>query len=238
MDIVFKIRKAFVKWVTLGSPLLAIAIIYFFDFRPLNFFRYILNPDFFKTIKQSNTELVINQVFVTFLINLFLELFRNLGDFSLKVINNDRKSTTYIPLGMTQRPKKIFIELKVNYRNELLKYCFKKLGGLNLYIWIPHWVSMTIANEDNFEKGTIDNTTSIKYISVSLEKAIGYKEVEGDIYLNATILSGATSFIEGNINSQIRPATKNPFQKALCYFLIFWCFELENNKHKLISSRG
>ncbi|MGH0667182.1 hypothetical protein [Bacillus paranthracis] len=237
MDVIFKIRKGFVKWVTLGSPLLAIVMIYIFGFQPLNYFKGVLNPEFFDNIKQSKTEFVVNQAFITFLINAFMEFFRHLGNFGVKIVNNDRKDTTYLPLGTAQKQKKLFMEVKVNYRNEVFKFFFEKLGGLNLYIWIPHWVSMTISNQENFEKETID-TTNIKYISVSLEKAIGHKEIEGDIHLNALILSNATSLIEGNITSQIRPATTKLIPKVCCYFLILFFFELGSNKHKLISSRG
>ncbi|WP_318506515.1 hypothetical protein [Bacillus sp. T3] len=237
MDILFKFRKRIVKWVTISSPLLALFAIYFLNFHPLNYFKDILNPKFFENITTEKTEVIINQAIITLLINVLMELFRYFGTFSIKALNNDRRNTTYLPIGTTQKLKKVFFEVKFDYRNRLFKYIFTKLGGLNLFIWIPHWITIKLENEGNFPDSTIDKS-NIKFISVSLEKAIGDKEVEGNIYINAVVLSGAVSLIEGNIITEIRPATTNAFFKALCFLLIFLCFELEDNKHKVISSRG
>lgn len=233
---IFNLRKKLIKFLTIGSPIIAIGLVYFLKVEPLNLLKSILNDDFFESITKDSTVFMINQAILVFIINFIIEGYRHFGVFSISVQNNDRKKTTYLALGQHQHPKKIDIDVKVDYRNLMIKRLFKLLGGINLYIHVPYWVSFEIRNRDNFKQGTFDES-NIDFILFSLDKGTQARTSSSSIYISAEMLSNATSFVEEDLITEIKPASNKWFFILTAYILIFLLFEIEENHHNIISTR-
>ena len=233
---IFNLRKKLIKFLTIGSPIIAIGLVYFFQVEPLKLLKSLLNEKFFDAITKDLTAFIINQAIIVFLINLILEIYRHFGIFSISVKNKDRKDTTYLPLGQDQRRKKIDIDLKVDFRSLLIKNIFRALGGLKLYINIPHWVSLEIRNKDNFPQDSFDSS-NFEFISFSLDKGTHTRSTSSNIYISAEMLSNATSFEEGDLISEIKPASDKWYWRLIAYILIFLLFEIGESRHNIISTR-
>lgn len=233
---IFNFRKKMIKFLTIGSPIIAIGLVYFFQVEPLKLMKSLLNEKFFDAITTDSTAFIINQAIIVFLINLFLEIYRHFGVFSISVKNKDRKDTTYLPLGQNQLRKKIDIDLNLDFRSVLIKNIFSALGGLNLYIYTPYWVSIEIRNKGNFQKDTFD-FSNFEFISFSLDKGTQFKSTKSNIYISAEMLSNATSFVEGDLISEIKPASKKWYWRFIASLLIFLLFEIDESRHNIISTR-
>ncbi|WP_303969744.1 hypothetical protein [Sporosarcina ureae] len=234
---IFKLRKRLIKSLTIGSPIIAIGLVYFFGFEPLNLFKDLFNEKFFNSISKDATAFIINQAIIIFIINLAIELYRHFGNFAISVKNKDRKDTTYLALGQLQQRKKVDIDVKMDYRNLLIKRIFNSLGGLNLYIHIPHWVTFEIRNKSNFHEDTFD-LTNIDFISISLDKGTQARSTSSCLYISAEMWSNATSFVEGDLISEIKPASTRWYCRLAAYILIFLLFEIEESHHNIISTRS
>jgi hypothetical protein len=232
---IFQFRKKLIRYLNICSPVIAIILIYSFEVHPVEWLKSFFNPKFFENIKKSSTNLVVNQAIIILIFNIILEIFRYYGEFTINVQNKDRRKTTYLPLGQKQISKKIDIEVKVNYRNQLFKSIFNLLGGLNLYIHIPRWLSLEINNIDNFPPSAIDDS-NIDYIVCDINNLIQKRAVKSNIYLSVSLISNATEFAEDQLISEIKPATKNRLKKILCYLIIIFFFDMEENYHDIISS--
>ncbi|WP_366162140.1 hypothetical protein ABXS71_02420 [Bacillus infantis] len=233
---IFNLRKKLIKFLTIGSPIIAIGLVYFFQVEPVNLLKSLLNDKFFDAITKDSTAFIINQAIIVFVINLILEMYRHFGVFSINVKNKDRKDTTYLPLGQEQRRKKIDIDVKVNFRSLIIKYIFRSLGGLKLFIYIPHWVSLEVRNKENFPKDSFD-FSNYEFISFSLDKGTQTRSTSSNIYISAEMLSNATSFVEGDLISEIKPASNKWYWRLIAYILIFLLFEIGENRHNIISTR-
>lgn len=222
---------------TISSPIIAIIFVYFFNIKPLKWFSSIFNDEFFSAINKDATAFMINQAIIVFIINLILETYRHFGKFSINIQNKDRQNTTYLPLsGQSQKSRVIDIDVKLNYRMLLIKKLFNLIGGLKLYIHIPHWLTLTIRNKDNFKLGTFDDS-KLEYIAVDLNNTIQMKKESGKIYIETEILSGATAFVEDEIICEIKPSSNYKLCRGLGYILIFLLFEIEEKHHSIVSTR-
>lgn len=234
---IINLRKRLIKFLTIGSPIIAIGLVYFFQVEPLKLLKSLLNDNFFDAITKDSTAFIINQAIIVFLINLLLEQYRHFGIFSINVKNKDRKDTTYLPLGQDQRRKKIDIDLKVDFRSLFIRGVFRSLGGLKLFIYIPHWVSLEIRNKENFPHGSFD-FSNFEFISFSLDKGTQTRSTNSNIYLSADMLSNATSFVEGDLILEIKPASDKWYFRLIAYILIFLLFEIGESRHNIISTRS
>lgn len=233
---IFKLRKKLIKFFTIGSPVIAIGLVYFFGIEPLNLLKAILNEDFFESISKASTAFIINQAIIVFIINFIIECYRHFGIFTISVQNKDRKKTTYLALGQHQHRKKLDIDVTVDYRNLIIKRLFKLLGGVNLFIHVPYWVTFEVRNKDNFKQDSFDET-NIEFISFSLNKGIQARSSSARIYISAEMLSNATSFIEEDLITEIKPASNKWYCRFIAYILILLLFEIEENRHNIISAR-
>lgn len=234
---IYKIRNKLIKYLTIGSPIIAIGLVYFFDIKPLSWLKNIFNENFFDSINRDATALMINQAIIVFIINFILESYRHFGKFTIGIQNKDRQDTTYLPLsGQIQKSRTLDMDIKLDYRTLWVKEFFNLIGGLKLYIHTPIWLTLEIRNKDNFNQGIFEES-NIEYISVDLNKTLQKKKSYGKIYIESEILSGATSFVEDEIICEIKPASKNVFYKAIAYILIFLLFDIEEKNHKIITNK-
>lgn len=234
---IFNVRNKLIKYLTIGSPIIAIGLVYFFGISPLDYLKDVFNEKFFNTIKKDATVFMINQAIIVFIINLFLESYRHFGKFTISIQNKDRQSTTYLPLSNhSQKSRLIDFDIKLDYRMLWAKKFLNSIGGIKLFIYVPHWLSLEIRNKDNFKPDTFDEA-KIDYIAVDLNKTIQNKKTSGKIYIEAQLLSGATSFVEDDVICEIKPASENKFFKVIAYILIFMLFDIEEKKHNVVSTR-
>lgn len=234
---IFNIRNKLIKYLTIGSPIIAIGLVYLFDISPLDSMKNIFNEKFFNSIKKDATVFMINQAIIVFIINFILESYRHFGKFTISIQNKDRQPTTYLPLGYnTQKSRLIDLDLKLDFRMLWVKKLFNSIGGLNLFIHIPHWLTLEVRNKDNFKPDTFDES-NIEYISVDLNKTIQSKKTSGKIYIEAQLLSGATSLVEDEIICEIKPASNKKWHKFIAFIFIFLLFDIEEKKHTVVSGR-
>lgn len=236
MFILLEIRRKLIKILTLGSPIIAIVLVYFFDVQPLNLLKDILNERFFQSIDKSTTILLVNQAIITFVISLCTELYKHFGVFSINVQNKDRKNTTYLPLGQDAKSKKLDIDLVVDYRNVFIKWLIEKNGGLGLVVNIPYWLSLEVRNKGNFKPGSVDDS-NYEFTTFSLSKIIQEKSIKSNVYISVELLSSATTFAEGQIILEIRPNSNKRLCRFACYIFIFLFFDIKESNHEIISTR-
>ncbi|GGA69502.1 hypothetical protein [Ornithinibacillus halotolerans] len=233
---VLAIRKKLIQTIIILSPIIAIGLVYFFNVEPLNLLKGILKEEVFESITSSTTSYLINQAIITVIINLIIEVYRHFGEFYISVQNKDRRQTTFLPLGQEQRGKKLDIDVKIDYRNHFIKWLFNILGGLKLYIYIPHWLTIEIRNKANFREEALD-VSNFEYISFNLDRGLQRRAKTANIYLSSELYSNATSFVEDKIMLEIKPSSKRWYFRWCSYILIFLFFDLNESYHDVISSR-
>jgi hypothetical protein len=236
---ILQLRGNLTKIFTLFNSLITILLVYVLGWNPVNKMLPLLKktaPDFYNNlITKPALELAVNTVLIGVVISVILEIIKQPGEVSIDISNLNRKKTTILEVGQSglgARFKKVDIDTKVNFRNIILRYLIEKLGGLNMHVYFPLWVNYTIENKQDYSSIAITEKSS-NHFFVQLDKALQSKVSDGKIHLKIILSTTSASRNEGEIVTDIQPASKYILFGLLVRVLVILLFDFKETKHSV-----
>lgn len=219
---------------TVANSSLVVLIIFFFKINPIGWIEKYLPQDLITKLKDPTVRITINSAITLLVVRAIITLFSKPVVLNINLNNLDGTQVTDIPVGnISQKPKKLNLDIKVNYKNKFLKWLINILGGLYVFVDNTPWTSLQAEKKSPLFSGAIDDITTNEYISIKIDKLMAGYEVKNNFRINLNVLSNSPDPVNGSLH--VTFASKN--RNAIIKFLLRLFVSFDGCEHRVQSSR-
>lgn len=222
---IFVVFAAFMNWSFTG---IIINILEFFNINSKPFCEFLINRDLKNTIDIG---------FWTFILTGLSSFFiYNSPTFNIRIRNKNMTSRqTYLihSLGQNHNPKKLIIDLSLNFKSLTWYKIIRWLGGLKVNFVFPNCVDVNLDNT-TWDLSSFIDTSVLKNINLDLFKALPETKLENNYcerFIEVEIITNFNAYEKEFINCKFTPASPSIFKKIIMKILICVFFEIDYIEH-------
>lgn len=226
--------KLFKNILTVANSSLVVLLIFFFKFNPIGWVEKYLPQDILTKLTDPTVRLTINSAITLLVVQAIIALFSKPVVLNINLNNLDGTHATDIPVGnMSQKPKKLNLDIKINYKNRFLKWLINILGGLYVFVDNTPWTSLQAEKRSLLFSGAVDDITTNEYISIKINKLMARYEVKNNFRINLNVLSNSPDPVNGSLHVTFNSKNRN----AIIKFLLGLFVSFDGCQHGVQSSR-
>lgn len=221
------------KLLSIADSSIIALLIFILQLNPIKRIEPYLPEYFSRKLADESYRLTINTAIILLIFEFIKAIFKSPIGISANLNNLDGTTRTNIHIGgATQRPKKLNLDLKIEFKNNFIKWIINFVGGIYIFVENTKWTTIQAEKNSELFRRTIDDNTSDKYICIDINKFFGENELEKKLRININILSNEIDPLEGSIYIKIGTKSRKK--------IIDWCMNLlidyEECRHDIQSS--
>ncbi|NFI54320.1 hypothetical protein FDA52_15470 [Clostridium botulinum] len=212
-----------------------VLLIFITKWNPISILEPYLPQYFSEKLIDESSRLTINTAIILLLFKGISAIFSRPIKISADLNNLDGTPFTNIPVAnVNQRFKKLNLDIKVDFKNKLLKYIINILGGAYIFVENTRWTTIQAEKKSALFRSAIDDNTTNEYICIDIIKFFGREELKKKLRVNINILSKSIEPLPGSIYVKFGSKKRNKLIDCFLNLLISY----EECKHDIQSSGG